>query len=129
LVVTRRFSVGHEGDVDLTPARILSEPTPAFQIEHDKGPVMVTIEYEIDPARGEEFFALIRESRPNRLQKGALSWGLFHDVSDPKRYIEYYLDQSWAEHLRRFDRFTATDADLRERRNAFHVGAEPPRVA
>jgi MFS family permease len=128
-ILTRRFSIGHEGDVDLTPARILSEPTPAFQIEHDKGPVMVTIEYEIDPTRGEEFFALMQESRRNRLQKGALSWGLFHDVSDPKRYIEYYLDQSWAEHLRRFDRFTATDADLRERRNAFHVGAEPPRVA
>jgi len=129
LLLTGRWSIGQEGDVDLTPARILTEPTPAFTIEHDKGPVMVTIDYEIEPARAPAFFALMQESRVSRLQKGALSWGLFHDTSDPKRYVEYYLDESWAEHLRRFDRFTAADADLRERRNAFHVGEAPPKVS
>ena len=129
LLLTSRWSIGHEGDVDLTPARILTEPTSAFTIEHEKGPVMVTVEYEVDPARAQEFFALMQESRVNRLQKGALSWGLFHDTSDPKRYLEYYLDESWAEHLRRFDRFTAADMDLRDRRNAFHVGEQPPKIS
>ena len=129
LLLTSRWSIGHEGDVDLTPARIRTEPTSAFTIEHEKGPVMVTVEYEVDPARAQEFFALMQESRVNRLQKGALSWGLFHDTSDPKRYLEYYLDESWAEHLRRFDRFTAADMDLRDRRNAFHVGEQPPKIS
>ena len=129
LLLTSRWSIGHEGDVDLTPARILTEPTSAFTIEHEKGPVMVTIEYEIDPARAEEFFALMQESRVSRLQKGALSWALFHDTSEPTRFLEYYLDESWAEHLRRFDRFTAADMDLRDRRNAFHVGQQPPKVS
>ena len=113
---------------DLTPARILKEPVPAFPVEHQMGPVMVTVDYRIDPARAAEFAALMRESRANRLQLGALSWGLFHDTSEPGHYIEYYLDESWADHLRRFDRFTAADADLRERRHAFHVGTEPPKV-
>ena len=90
---------------------------------------MVTIEYEIDPARAEEFFALMQESRVSRLQKGALSWGLFHDTSAADALLEYYLDESWAEHLRRFDRFTAADMDLRDRRNAFHVGQQPPKVS
>ena len=117
-----------ENEVDLTPARILAEPVPAFPVEHQMGPVMVTVDYQIDPARAEEFAAVMRESRANRLQKGALSWGLFHDTNLPGHYIEYFLDDSWADHLRRFDRFTAADAELRERRYAFHVGDEPPKV-
>ena len=36
---------------------------------------------------------------------------------------------AYRELLRRFDRFTAADADLRERRYAFHIGQEPPRVS
>jgi quinol monooxygenase YgiN len=129
LFLTRRFHAGPEAEHDLTPARILQEPVPAFPVEHRMGPVMVTVEYQIEPARADEFAAVMRESRANRLQKGALSWGLFHDVSHPGRYVEYYLDESWADHLRRFDRFTAGDAELRERRYAFHVGAEPPKVS
>ena len=54
--------------------------------------------------------------------------GLFRDTAVPGRYVEYFLDESWTEHLRRLARFTAADAGLRERRLSFHVGAEPPRV-
>ena len=127
LFIGRLHAVTHEPQ-DLTPARILKEPVPAFPVEHQMGPVMVTVDYRIDPARAAEFAAVMRESRANRLQMGALSWGLFHDTSDPGHYIEYYLDESWADHLRRFDRFTAADADLRERRRAFHIGPEQPKV-
>ncbi|MFN3566919.1 MAG: MFS transporter [Burkholderiaceae bacterium] len=129
LAATKRFHAGPEAEQDLSPARILEEPVPAFPVEHRMGPVMVTVEYRIDPARAGEFAAVMRESRANRLQKGALSWGLFRDTTDPGRYIEYFLDESWADHLRRFDRFTAADAELRARRYAFHVGDEPPRVS
>ncbi|MFO0007074.1 MAG: hypothetical protein ACK559_38755 [bacterium] len=30
------------------------------------------------------------------------------------------------EHLRRLERFTAADAELRTQRMAFHLGSEPP---
>jgi MFS family permease len=129
LFLTRRFILTREEDVDLTPARILTEPVAAFPIEHDKGPVMVTIEYQVDPARVNEFMEVMFETRRDRMRKGALSWGLFHDISEPNRYLEYYLDESWADHLRRFERFTAADAELRERRQTFHLGPEAPRVS
>ena len=128
MLVAGRLQTMSMEQQDLTPARILKEPVPAFPVEHQMGPVMVTVDYRIDPARAAEFSTVMRESRANRLQMGALSWGLFHDTSEPGHYIEYFLDESWADHLRRFDRFTAADADLRERRYAFHVGAEPPKV-
>jgi quinol monooxygenase YgiN len=129
LGLTRRFVLTREEDVDLTSARILTEPVAAFPIDHGKGPVMVTIEYQVDPARVNEFMETMFETRRDRLSKGALSWGLFHDISNPGRYLEYYLDESWADHLRRFERFTAADAELRERRQSFHVGPDAPQVA
>ena len=45
----------------------------------------------------------------------------------PARFVEQITDESWTEHLRRFHRATAADVALRERRLAFHEGAEPPR--
>ena len=46
----------------------------------------------------------------------------------PGRYIEYFVDESWVEHQRRLERFTAADAGLREQRLAFHKGEGPPVV-
>jgi hypothetical protein len=57
-----------------------------------------------------------------------LDWSLLHDVADPGRFVEQVVDISWTEHLRRFDRLTANDMALRERRLAFHTGDLPPTV-
>jgi quinol monooxygenase YgiN len=94
----------------------------------DDGPVMVTVEYQIDPARVAGFVDVMQRTRRARLRQGALSWGLFRDAAQPGRYIEYYVDENWIEHQRRLERFSAFDAGLREQRLAFHVGDEPPRV-
>ena len=42
--------------------------------------------------------------------------------------VEVIEDASWTDHLRRFDRVSAADAALRERKLAFHLGEEPPLV-
>jgi MFS family permease len=111
---------------DLTPSREFKAPV--ADVPHDAGHVVVTIEYRIDPARAEEFRELMQESRRSRLRQGALAWDLLRDVADPGRYIEQIVDESWVEHLRRFDRVTAGDVALRERRLAFHIGESPPLV-
>ncbi len=125
-LLTRRLSVEGGADPDFTPAAVQAVPEPAFEIGADEGPVMVTLEYQIDPARAVEFAEVMQRTRRARLRQGALSWGLFRDVAVPGRYVEYFVDENWVEHQRRLERFTAFDAGLRERRLAFHVGAEPP---
>ena len=129
LLLTRRLSVDGGEDEDHSPARPGSAaPAPLVEPQADEGPVMVTVEYLIDPSRAEDFIAIMEETRRARLRQGALSWGLFRDPSVPGRYLEYFLDETWVEHLRRLERFTAADIGLRERRLAFHLGAEPPKV-
>jgi MFS family permease len=112
---------------DLTPKRIF--PTPSIPEPPRHGHVMVSVEYRVDPARAAEFrLLMLNESRRGRLRHGALSWELLHDINEPGRFVEVIIDESWTDHLRRFDRVTATDVALRDRKLAFHLGDEPPRV-
>ena len=129
LLLTPRLVVGGTEDEDFSPARAQgSAPEPVIEIGPDEGPVMVTVEYQIDPGRSADFNAVMQETRRARLRQGALSWGLFRDTAVPGRYIEYFVDESWVEHQRRLERFTASDVGLRERRLVFHVGEGPPKV-
>jgi quinol monooxygenase YgiN len=125
LLFVRRWSVEGE-DADFTPAPTRSVPEVAIDIGPEEGPVMVTVDYQIDPVRAADFQAVMQLTRAARLRQGALSWGLFRDTSRPGRYVEYFLDENWLEHQRRLERFTAADAELRQRRLEFHLGPEPP---
>lgn len=125
LPIVRRWSVGGKDvNLDLVPATEVMEPVTAVQ--PDEGPVMVTVEYHINPAHAAEFVQVMHLTRAARLRRGALSWGLFRDTAIQGCYLEYFLHENWLEHQRRLERFTAADAELRERRLAFHIGEQPP---
>lgn len=127
-VLLRKVSVDDDAELDFSPAALATSAEPAVGVAAEDGPVMVTVEYLIDPARAAEFAAVMQQTRRARLRLGALSWGLFRDAAHPERVIEYFVDENWLEHQRRLERFSAFDAGLREQRLAFHTGAEPPRV-
>ena len=126
MAVAQRLVVDRGIEEDLTPSR-------AFKVPHAEAPpqtgrILVTIEYRIDPARAAEFVELMQESRRSRMRQGALDWQLLRDLYEPGRYVEQITDESWTEHLRRFDRVTAADVELRDRKFALHTGDVPPVV-
>jgi MFS family permease/quinol monooxygenase YgiN len=126
MALANRLMPDHGAEEDLTPVRPFAHPEP--QTPPPSGQVLVQVEYHINPARANEFRALMQESRRSRLSHGALSWELLHDIHDPGRFVEQVIDESWTDHLRRLGRVTATDAALRDRKLAFHVSASPPVV-
>ncbi|MEY4751039.1 MAG: hypothetical protein RIQ60_3253 [Pseudomonadota bacterium] len=128
LALTWNKTVQGAVEDDLTPVPHLNQPVPAIDVAPDDGPVMVTLEYLIDTTRASEFATVMEQTRQARLRQGSLSWGLFRDTAVPGRYIEYFVDESWVEHLRRLERFTAADVQLRALRMSFHLGTEPPLV-
>ncbi len=128
LLLTPGIRVDAGADEDLTPARPLASAEATIPIDPDDGPVMVTVEYRIEPARAADFAQVMQATRRARLRQGALSWGLFKDTTVPGRYIEYFVDETWVEHLRRAERFTAADVDLRRQRLGFHLGPGEPAV-
>ena len=126
MALVRRLVADRSMEEDLSPSHAFKAPV--ADSPPGAGHLVVTIEYFIDPARAAEFRAVMQESRRSRLRQGALGWQLLHDISQPARYVERIEDESWTEHLRRFDRVTASDVALRDRKLAFHVGDVPPRV-
>ncbi len=126
MLLANRLMPGQGMVEDLTPSNVFKVPeatTPPAQ-----GHVMAMIEYRIEPARADEFRELMQESRRSRMRHGALSWELLQDINEPGRFVEMVEDASWTEHLRRFDRVTAADVALRDRKLAFHLGESPPLV-
>lgn len=126
LVMVRRKRVGGMREIDLTPVRVWPEFASSLPIDNDQGPVMVSIEYKIDPARAEEFTELMAESRRWRLRMGAVHWGLMRDIANPGRFVEQFVMESWVDRLRQIERLTAEDISLRDRRDAFHLGPGEP---
>jgi MFS family permease len=126
MALVQRLVADRSLEEDLSPSRAFTAPV--ADAPPGSGHVVITIEYFIDPGRAAEFRAVMQESRRSRLRQGALGWQLLHDIGQPARYVERIEDESWTEHLRRFDRVTASDVALRDRKLAFHVGDAPPRV-
>ena len=114
---------------------VIDDPTPAGPMARPEvttppgsGHVVVTVEYLIDPANAPAFRALMEESRRSRLRQGAVAWELLSDINEPGRFVEVIEDDSWIDHLRRFERVSASDVALRERKMAYHLGEDPPVV-
>ena len=126
MLLAQRIKIDRGTEEELTPSRVLK--VPEMQEPPTAGRILVRVEYLIDPKRSADFQALMQESRRSRLRQGALDWQLLHDLFEPGRYVEQIVDASWTEHLRRFDRISEADVQLRDKRLSFHVGEEPPRV-
>jgi MFS family permease len=118
-----------EGEgAELEPSRHWPEMAAAPGMELERGPVLVTVEYRIDPARAGEFLDAIRPLRAARLRDGALRWDLFQEVGDPARIVEVFLVKSWVEHLRQHERVTEADRIIQEHLLALHQADTPPLV-
>ncbi|GAB1541223.1 MFS transporter [Scytonema sp. NUACC21] len=114
--------------LDLRASLHWDEPTHAFEPCPNDGPVLISIEYRIDPANSEEFAKAIQALGKIRQRDGAIQWGVYQDLSDPGRFVETSLVESWAEHKRQFERVTNADKVLEERVRAFHIGDTPPKL-
>jgi hypothetical protein len=114
---------------DLEPSRHWPEMAAVPGLEHDRGPILVTVEYRIDPDRTAEFMDAVQPLRRARLRDGAIWWEVFQDAADPACLVETFLVESLVEHLRQHERVTQADRVVQERVRAFHRGDAPPAVS
>lgn len=125
--LTWRFKLGQHEVLNFKPSLDWAAPVLAEIPEPDSGPVMVTIEYRVQPSKRAEFVTAMQAVREMRRRNGAYFWELFHDSADTARFLECFMDESWIEHLRQHERVSVADRALQQRANQFLVQAESTR--
>src|SRR5437867_6228931 len=101
--------------VDHTPAHHWHDPVVTGQPSLEAGPVMVQVEYIVDPPRVIAFRSAVAELGRNRRRDGAVRWWLFQDTADPSRFIETWIEVTWAEHLRNHERVSVAHKEIEQR--------------
>ena len=111
--------------VDLAPSMHWPAPVLAIDAEPDRGPVLVTIEYRIDPKKSGAFLNVIRDLGQQRRRDGAYAWDVFEDAAECGHFMETFMVASWLEHLRQHQRVTNKDRVLQDAIRVFGATAEP----
>ncbi|MGO4671356.1 MFS transporter [Bosea sp. 2YAB26] len=114
------------GEADLTPSTHWPEPAIADPVEHDRGPVTITIEYRVARESRAAFLEAVARLAPERRRDGAFAWGVSEDAADPDCILEWFMVESWAEHLRQHRRVSQADADIQAEVTKFHTGHDKP---
>jgi len=109
--------------VQLPDLAIAVEPLP------DDGPVLIQLEFRIDPEHREAFLRAIHASEPTRRRNGAISWRVFRDLGEEGRFVERFIIASWAEFVRLRTRMTMADRKLQERVEQFQRPGVPIRIS
>jgi len=120
-----RWKLQTGAGVDFTPSMHWPQPVLSHDIEADRGPVLVTIEYRIDPADRGAFVDAIMRLAPERRRNGAFEWDLYEDTAQAGRFLETFLLDSWMEHLRQHERVTQADRARQETVNRFQTEGAP----
>jgi predicted MFS family arabinose efflux permease len=107
--LTWRWKLQTGAGVDFSPSMHWAAPITTHDVEHDRGPVLVTVEYRIDPKDRAPFLRALGRYARERRRDGAYDWALFEDPAQDGRFIETFLTDSWLEHLRAHERITNAD--------------------
>ena len=111
--------------IDLTPSMHWPPPHTVLDIAQDRGPVLVTVEYRIQPQNRAAFLKAIARIEHQRRRDGAYAWGVFEDAAEEGRMVETFLVESWMEHLRQHERVTNADRVVQEAVQRFHLSGAP----
>jgi MFS family permease len=119
MVAGLRFPLRPTEHLDLRPSGHWPDPVLALDPEPAAGPVLVTVEYRVDPERVDDFREAMRGLGRARRRSGAHSWGVWQDGADPDRFLETFVVRSWLEHLRQHhERVTVNDRRIEARAHA-----------
>lgn len=120
------WKLQHADAIDLTPSLHYRRPQSAEEMADDRGPVLVKIEYRIDPKDRDPFLRAIDELGEQRRRDGAFAWGVFEDMAEFGRFEEAYLIELWLELMHFRERVTIEDRQIEDEIRDMLTG--PPHI-
>ena len=107
---------------------VLADPEVRLSLTPRSGPIVIEIEYRVDPGRARLFYAVMQHVQLSRQRNGAYGWAIARDIADPELWTERFHCPTWHDYLRQRSRSTASERALHLRANEFHIGPEPIRI-
>lgn len=114
ILVSWRFRLPVTAADDLAPSLHWPAPVLDEALDRERGPLMVTLEYDIPVENATAFSEAMLAVRAMRRRNGALSWGLLQDSENPQLWQEFFFDASWLEHLRHHGRVTVAEQRIEQ---------------
>ncbi|WP_238530367.1 MFS transporter [Pseudomonas sp. S9] len=105
------------------PVPVLLEPQ-----DTDRGPVMITVEYQVAAQDWLAFQQAMNDVRRMRRRNGAFSWTLVQDTENQQRWLEVFFDESWLEHLRHHNRVTRAEQRIEAKARRLQVDGVPVQI-
>lgn len=113
---SRGFGIDEAAGLMSPVPRALLVPTPEApadelqaMLPRSRNHVLEVTRYRVGAGDRATFFAAMAELRRVRGRSGAIDWQLFEDVAHPDTWLEAWVMQDWAEHLREATRLSDDD--------------------
>ncbi len=113
---------------DTTSVEIGAEPEVALGLSLRSGPVVIEVEYDVDPDKARDFYGVMVQMEKVRKRIGGFDWSISRDIADPAIWIERYSCPTWGDYLRMRGRYTQTEFDIQEAADAFNRSGQGRRV-
>lgn len=126
VALTWRWKLLTGPEADLAPSMHWPQPVLAGGVDQDVGPVLVSVQYQVDASNRVAFFNGLARLARERRRDGAYAWKVFQDAARPECILEIFLVDSWLEHLRQHRRVTRADRVFEERLR--HLLRATPRI-
>lgn len=128
VVLAFRWRLPRDSGKDLAPSHHWADPVVSVQPGDDRGPVLIEIEYRVEPAQMPAFVAALRRFKSVRQRDGAIRWDVWEDVAESGRVVETFVVESWVEHQRQHARVTRADQLDQDMLLKYQLGDSPPVV-
>ncbi|MEW9854332.1 MFS transporter [Novosphingobium sp. M1R2S20] len=115
-------------DGDTSIVEIGYEPEAALGLTLRSGPIVVEVEYDVDPDRAREFYATMMRLQRVRKRIGGFDWSLARDIENPAIWTERYHCPTWGDYLRMRDRYSQADFQIQADADSFNRGRSGRRV-
>jgi hypothetical protein len=121
------LSIDFTQKLSFEPGAVIPLSQDFIHVPHPKdGPVLITIDFEVDETRGRELDSFINELRLIHLRNGAYSWQLFADPARPTHFHVQIMMPSWSQYLLQRERITKTERQMLDQAISLHLGQSPP---
>jgi MFS family permease len=115
-------------EADVEPFELHNEPEVGMALTRRSGPVIIEIDYDVDPDQAREFYDVMLKVQRTRLRNGGFNWSISRDIADPALWTERYQCPTWGDYLHMRERFTQADKAAQMDARAFDRKADEVRV-